>query len=29
VGPGTTVTVAQTSALTAGAATLWAELWAL
>jgi hypothetical protein len=28
VAPGTTVTLAQTSAQTAGAATLWAELWA-
>ena len=27
VAPGTTVTVAQNSALTVGAATLWAEIW--
>lgn len=27
VAPGSTVTVSQTSALTAGAATLWAEIW--
>ena len=28
VAPGTTVTVNQTSALTLGAATVWAEIWA-
>lgn len=28
-GPGTTVTIAQTTALTGGAATLWAEIWGL
>lgn len=28
VAPGTTVTLAQASALTAGASTVWAELWA-
>ena len=27
IGPGTTVQVVQTSAVTAGAATLWAEIW--
>ena len=27
VGPGTAVTITQTSALTAGAATVWAEIW--
>lgn len=27
VAPGSTVTIAQTSALTAGAATMWAEIW--
>ena len=29
VGPGTTVTVSQTTAMTAGAAKLWAEIWGL
>lgn len=28
VAPGTTVTLSQTSALTAGAALIWAEIWA-
>lgn len=28
ISPGTTVTLTQSSALTAGAATLWAEIWA-